>query len=295
MKLVAILNGLRAGAIKKRCMNPEFAVHTPRSALVIRWTIGNVSPYGFDALRLSIWGARKVFGNRARYVVCVNSMPVEKARELTGDVPAAVIWRDQSNELPEFMSHYIDRGMGGEAGWKFAPLRIDPNAYELSLDNDCILWSLPAALRGWGDQGSNWCVFAEDVAPCFGKFAHLCGPEPRNSGIRGIAPSFDLEGKLRSILDRERITLISEVDEQGLQAAALARNGFAKIVRTREVSICSPFPPHMPELGRCGAHFVGINRRFLPWSFQGRPAIEFIREHWLKHQPVLQERIFGNR
>lgn len=268
-------------------------IRTSQFALVIRWTIGNVSPYGFDALRLSIWGARKVFGDRARYIVCVNSIPIERARNLTGDVPESVIWHNNSHEIPEFIGNHIDPGKAEGVGWKFAPIRIDPDAYELSLDNDCILWALPAALRGWGDQGSEWSVFAEDVAPYFGKFAHLCGPEPRNGGIRGITPSFDLEGKLRSVLERERIMLTSEVDEQGLQAAVLTSNGSAKIVRAREVSICSPFPPHMPELGRCGAHFVGINRRHLPWSFQGRPAIEFIHEHWLQHMPAIQKRIFG--
>ena len=37
----------------------------------IRWTIGNVSTRGFEALRLSIWGAWKAFGPDAIYVVCV--------------------------------------------------------------------------------------------------------------------------------------------------------------------------------------------------------------------------------
>lgn len=266
--------------------------HDPHSALVVRWTIGNVSPYGYDALRLSIWGARKLFGERARYIVCVNSLPVGKAREMSGEIPPGVEFHDSSHELPEFISRHIDPGVVEGVGWKFAPIRIDPNAYELSLDNSCIMWSLPAALRGWGDNGSSWCVFAEDVAPYFGQFAHLCGPEPRNSGIRGVTPSYNLEERLRSTLEREQITLASEVDEQGLQAAILTRNGAVRIVRTREVSICSPFPPHIPELGRCGAHFVGINARHLPWSYHGRPAIEFIREHWLKHQPALEKRIF---
>ncbi len=34
-------------------------------------------------------------------------------------------------------------------GWKLVPLRLFPDAYELALDNDCILWEMPEGLRRW--------------------------------------------------------------------------------------------------------------------------------------------------
>lgn len=42
----------------------------------IRWTIGDVHPLGVEALRLSIWGAWKLFGPAAKYAVCANSVPL---------------------------------------------------------------------------------------------------------------------------------------------------------------------------------------------------------------------------
>lgn len=259
--------------------------------LVVRWTIGNVSRYGFEALRLSIWGAKKLFPT-ATHVVCVNSIATDAARELTGEIPDDIIWVDCNGEMPAFIRDRIDGAMAEGVGWKLAPIRLIPGAYELALDNDLILWRLPAALKGWAGSGK-WCVYAEDVAPFFGRFARLCPPEPRNSGIRGITPEFDFEGALRSVLESEEARLGSEVDEQGLQTAAIHRGGAPRVVSVEEVSICSPFPPHVPDLGRCGAHFVGVNARKSPWSIHGRPAIHFIHEHWANHLEEVNRKVFG--
>lgn len=260
-------------------------------SLVIRWTIGNVSHFGFDALRLSIWGARKLFGPSAAYVVCVNSIRVDKARELTGEIPDGIEWRDNSREIPDFIREHLDGGLVEGVGWRFAPVRLFPNTYELALDNDCILWEMPGALRGW--TTGDWCVIAEDVAPYFGKFAHLCPRRPRNSGIRGLTPSFDYERALRSILAEQPIHIEWENDEQGLQTAALYRNNKPRVVRVEEVTICSPFPPHHTELGRCGAHFAGLNAKLSPWRNQGRPASEFVHEHFVSLTDEINRRIFG--
>jgi hypothetical protein len=42
--------------------------------LGVRWTVGDASPRGFEALRLSIWGAGRLFGTATTYVVCVNGI-----------------------------------------------------------------------------------------------------------------------------------------------------------------------------------------------------------------------------
>ncbi len=259
--------------------------------LGVRWTIGDVSAQGFEALRLSVWGARKVFGPEAALMVCVNSIPVDQARKLTGPVPAELKWRQATPaELPAFLQPHLDGGMAEGVGWKFAPLQIFPDHFELALDNDCILWELPSAIRAWlGKPGR--CLLAEDVRTCLGQFAKFCGPEPRNSGIRGLPPGFDLEQAFRRILREHAVTLVSELDEQGLQTAAVSLDGAPLVVALEEVAICSPFPPHLPHLGRCGAHFVGLNAKQLPWSLEGRPAVDYIREHWQRHRPELYRKV----
>jgi hypothetical protein len=115
----------------------------------------------------------------------------------------------------------------------------------------------------------------------YGQWADLCGPEPRNGGLRGLPPGFDLETALRAILAERPVRLTSELDEQGLQMAALAQL-VPRVVTVEEVTICSPFPPHLPYLGQCGAHFCGLNVKALPWSLDGRPATDYIQEHWLR-------------
>jgi hypothetical protein len=53
------------------------------------------------------------------------------------------------------------------------------------------------------------------------------------------------------------------------------------------VTICGPFPPHVQRLGRCGAHFVGLNAKRLTWSYQGRPGDAYVRENWQRMRPQL--------
>lgn len=270
---------------------------TIKRPLGIRWTIGDVSTFGFEALRLSIHGAMRVFGDASgrevRYVVCANSIPLEVARARTGPVPSCVEWRDVTGALDRGMRRHLDEGLAEGVGWKFAPLRVFDDRYELALDNDCILWDLPAALRAWiaGDDPDT-CVLAEDVRPCFGQFAEECGDAPRNTGIRGLPPGFDLREAMERVLARRATTLRSELDEQGLQVAALTSARPTHVVPTSDVSICSPFPPHQRELGRCGAHFVGLNAHRLSWTLEdGRNACEETRAHFARLRPLLYQRV----
>jgi hypothetical protein len=258
--------------------------------LGVRWTIGDVSAPGFEALRLSILGALRLFGPDAAYVVYVNSMPVDRARALAGPTPEAVAWREAPQEPPEVLRRHLDAGMAEGVAWKFAPLTAFADRAELALDNDVILWDTPTAIRDWLD-GEGERLLAEDVAMGHGAFAALCGDEPRNSGIRGTPAGFDLSGALGRVLARTPAHIGSELDEQGLQVAALSLDGPPLVVRTEDVSICSPFWPHQPELGRCGAHFVGINARRLPWRYYDRPATDVRIEHWERRRPEVYARL----
>ena len=267
-----------------------------RRPIGIRWTIGDVTERGFEALRLSTWGAWHLFGPDAAYVVCVNTVPLAQARERTGPVPDAVRWHDANHEVPAFLAAAFGPRMAHGMGWKLAPLRLFPDRYELSLDNDCILWSLPAALRDWLDGPPDACVMAEDVRGCYGLFELPRRAAPRNAGIRGLPPGFDLEGALRATLagtERELgkpLVFDSDLDEQGLQVVALSGEGLVPAVSLDDVTVCSPFHPHLAALGRCGAHFVGLNAHHIPFDYYGRPAAAWMTEHWERHRPALYAR-----
>jgi hypothetical protein len=65
----------------------------------------------------------------------------------------------------------------------------------------------------------------------------------------------------------------------------------AHVVSLEDVSICSPLWPHRPTLGRCGAHFIGLNARALPFEYHDRPASDWVRENWQRHLPELKQRV----
>jgi len=260
-------------------------------AIGIRWTIGDVSDEGFEALRLSVWGAYRAFGESATYAIALNTVPLELAMRRTGELPSRCEWREVTAEFPPRLAPLLKGGMAQGAGWKLAPLRIFEDRHELSLDNDCILWAIPSAVLRWLERGDRSSVLAEDARACFGQFAAECGDEPRNACLLGLSPWFDLEAAMLDVLRARGQVLASELDEQGLQVAAVTRAAPVEVVSLADLTLCSPFPPHLAHLGRCGAHFCGLNARDLGWQLEGRPASAHVREHWRRHRPELYDRV----
>ncbi len=247
--------------------------------LGIRWTIGDVNPRGFAALRLSVWGAWRLFGPSVNYRIHVNTISLDDARARTGTLPADVEWEPVARRQAGALTGHLDDRMAEGVAWKLVPARAFPDDHELALDNDVVLWAIPRAIDDWL-RGKTQFVLAADVRPAFGRFGALCGERPLNTGLRGLPPGFDLEGALDEALARSPGTLTSELDEQGLQVAAILGAGSTGVVALEDVTICSPFPPHVPHLGRAGAHFVGLNTHSLGFDWDGIPAEEVRAQHW---------------
>ncbi|HUH05025.1 MAG TPA: hypothetical protein VML75_23670 [Kofleriaceae bacterium] len=257
--------------------------------LGIRWTIGDVSTAGFEALRLSIIGAMRLFGSRARYAVYVNTVPVAEAQRKCGPVATEIEWRDANGQVPAWLGPHLGPGFAAGVAWKLAPLRAFPELHELALDNDVILWKLPTAMLRWL-AARDTCLVGEDVRASFGQFSELCGSDPRDLGIRGLPPHFDFGRAIRAVLARHPVGLTSELDEQGLQLAALHGSAI-EVVPLEDVTVCSPFWPHVPYLGRCGAHFSGLNARTLGWSLDDYPAEMYVRKHWQRYHDEVATRV----
>jgi len=249
--------------------------------LAIRWIVGDVSARGYEVLAHSITGARAVFGDAPEYVVCVNTIDVNTARARVGRAARLTDWKDCSGLTPTWLRERLDEGMAEGVAWKFAPPRIFPNRHLLSLDNDVVLWRMPASVRAWLDD-SRGPLIAEDVRCCYGRFADRCPRQPRNSGITGFPPGWNVEGKLRETIGHERLT--SETDEQGLQVAMITAEPH-HVVSMREVSICGYFRPHLLEFGSCGAHFVGVNAKRSSSMWAGRSCHQFTYEFWDTNKP----------
>lgn len=263
---------------------------TRNNQVALRWTIGDVSDYGFEALRFSVLFAFNLFPKGTRFAVCVNTIGTDEARRRTGELPHGVEWVDAKPLLPRWLPEQTDREMAEGVAWKLAPVRLFPDSYEIALDNDVILWRVPDVMKIWLASGdSQTVVMAEDLHRAYGQFSELCEARSINSGLRGLPPHFNYERVLKRVLRRTRIKLRSELDEQGLQVAALAEKNVV-LVSNEDVTICSAFPMHQHHLGRCGAHFVGLNPKTLPWKgADGRPMHEAIRDAWRKHARRLSE------
>jgi len=275
----------------RKCNRGADALNLARP--LIRWTIGDVSTYGFEALRLSTWGATRIFGDAADYVITVNSITSAEAQLRTGDVPQTVGWIECSaSSVPKFIKQRLDDSMSEGTAWKFAMPRLAPDRFEIALDNDVVLWEVPGPMESWlADAAQSRCLVAEDVVAMFGKFAPQCGSRAINGGIRGFPPGFDYEAALREVLMQNAALIQTEIDEQGLQAAAMMLPGVPDFVTLQDVTICSPWPPHLPYLGRCGAHFVGLNGSALSWEEDGRNAIEQTREKWRTMRAQIEAKI----
>jgi hypothetical protein len=259
------------------------------ASLGIRWTIGNVSDAGREALRFSLLGAMGVFGPAAEYAVCVNSIPADALAVQLGPLPCTVLWHAVREMNRKFL-RFCDASLSEGTSWKFSPVRFFPNQHELALDNDCILWCAPQAVTEWLKTSDRF-LLAADVVPANGVFSDLVGPHALNSGIRGYPPGFDYESMLLYTLERTQRQLRSELDEQGLQVFVTRSAGPCEVVAVEDVTICSPFHPHRPELGRCGAHFVGLNAEDLPWRYHGRSALDCRREHWHDKRPLVARHV----
>lgn len=264
-------------------------------SLGVRWTMGDVSTRGFEVFALSLLGAFRVFGEGARYAVYVNTLSVEEVKRRTLPLPHVLAerieWHDATRAMPEWLRKRFESDELAEGvGWKLAPIRAFPELYELSLDNDVVLWDVPDAIVEWlTERGS---VVSEDAFSCFGRFEGRAGSKPANLGLRGLSPGPEFEQSLRSVLAESKLLIGDANDEQGLQLAAIRRGGEPRRVRLDEVTICSPFPPHLRDLGRCGAHFVGLNTH-LPWEYYGRPADEVRAEHWDAIAGEVRRRVLG--
>ena len=261
-------------------------------SLGVRWTIGDVSDHGWQALRLSILGAQRVFGSDAAYAVCVNSVPLCHALERVGPLDKVHWYAVSRSDLPPIVGDRFDHDMAEGVAWKLAPLRVFPRQWEISLDNDCILWDLPDGMRTWlAEADPRRCLLAEDARPMYGQFTRFCGAAARNAGIRGLPAGYPLFETLTELLSKVPQPLVSELDEQGLQVAAVSALAEPAVVSIDDVAICSPFPPHRPHLGRCGAHFCGLNARHFAWQLDNRPAEDWIRANWEYHLPTIRARV----
>lgn len=206
---------------------------------VARWTVGPVSKWGFDCLRRSVAEFRKIYD--VRCVVCYNGIEPDHLADLD-DVTLI-------DQTPHGME--IARGVA----WKLYPPRIDPQAWELFIDNDLIIEeALPAIDRFYGGSTT---LLLEGMGRHFGRYERQIPARFKiNSGIFGVPPGFNLPvGTVSSWTENcpnESVTW----DEQGFVASTLLAHHTCDIISDDIITNCEVELRKAP-----GMHFVGLNRQ----------------------------------
>lgn len=197
--------------------------------MCVRWTIGDVLPYGIEALRLSVWGAYRCFGASARYVIGVHDVAPAHARAVThvlaGSLPDAVAWDGvDPTKLPRWLRR---AGVSPRLVHRFAPILVEAacgDRAELRLDRRCVLFVTPPTLAAWlDDPNPRACALLADR-----------DGEPTAS-LRGAGRGFDLEEALREALREAPRPLRSREDAERLEVQALSLLGPPHLVSAREV------------------------------------------------------------
>lgn len=196
---------------------------------VIRWTYGEpptryqIDPQAHTMLRASVRFARLLFPG-SRLVLGYNHVK-------TFWTEISAIIRDfdlEAFDATERLSPNL-RVSKRNGWWKYGPDRYAPDAYELMLDNDVVLWRVPPAIELWLELGgvvvqgdyqngeksqglsgtpyANYGLYNEEVA----------GIDPRLklcSGILGRAPGITFEQEFH----RARLEPFRYCSEQGFTA-----------------------------------------------------------------------------
>lgn len=215
---------------------------------LVRWTIGNSTPNGYESLLQSVINFRKLYD--VDIVVCHNNHP-----EITDFAINGFKCIDQTK--------YNTKDIG--VAWKLYPSRLGPTQHEIFIDNDLIIESHIDEI----DQflGSNSTLLLEGEGRNYGRFNNHVPPGFNiNSGLFGVPPNFNLQKYINFFSDnwQNNCSHSSHTwDEQGLVAFALLSYEKHVIIPNTKITNCeSNFKPAQ------GMHFVGLNRRkhHQPWN-----------------------------
>lgn len=231
---------------------------------LIRWTIGPVSPEGFNCLAVSINYFKMLWKDRADFVVCYNQLNNSNLNELKK--MGVDIYKQKITDFP-IKPYFYENSPNC---WKLYPPRLRKGSYELIVDNDIVLTKTLPYFE------ENRILLTEGRERNYGQFDDVISYKtPLNSGIIGLPPNFDFQARLLKFLP-DNFKWESYYDEQGLVVASLI--DFLPIILPRKyLEFAGPneVVPNSP-----GIHFVGLNvtRKHNPWlSFTNKFPLKLLQ------------------
>lgn len=224
---------------------------------ILRWTIGNVHPCGFDVLAKSVDLAVKLYPDFDR-IICHNNLTPLELRQIQ-KMDTELI--DQTKHLDD-LPHPPDKMC--EVAWKLFPARIRSSSHEIFIDNDIVLTD---RLYEIDEFLSNNCpLLYQGLHGLHGRYEVPKGIQI-NSGIFGLPPGFDFKQEL----SRRMLPWTGRFDEQGLVAATLLDQPKHIMIGLPTVPIVEPdFSLEAQEKNhiRKGFHFARANKESHPKFYQ---------------------------
>ena len=198
------------------------------------------------------------FNNSLEYFVCYNNLGHQSRKKLLGIFDKHDI---NSIDVSDDLHPRLRNPKVKNSWWKYAIPRIDKTSYEILMDNDIILWSIPPTLKK--AINSNSLVALEDgVGKFYGDFLESVNILDinlnLNAGLLGCPPGFEI--KIIEIVD----TLIRDFffSEQGYTALQYAKyNGSKLLIPHSEIQQLNANRISALDLINCynGGHFCGCS------------------------------------
>jgi len=233
---------------------------------LVRWTIGGtkaraLSAQALDLLDVSI-GFGKLVMERAfssvDFLVCHNNLTLSILTDLKRIAKKhEVEFMDVSTQLPRnLINHDVKNSW-----WKYAPPRIDLDAFEMMMDNDVVLWRLPRTLRkAW--ENNAMVALTDAAGRYYGDYSALLDRiDPGlklNAGLVGLPPGLEVD---LSKMEAMPLTDFFHT-EQGFTAMNFVQfNGPKLLIPLSEIQqlMVNRIAPDILMTDYAGGHFCGCS------------------------------------
>lgn len=213
---------------------------------LFRWTVGPCIKQGFDILRESVSQALRVYGDRFKFVICHNNLNDDQKEVLKSIASLNVELYEQSWEhcsLP--IDNQCLKKVDGNfpittvncngSVWKYCPDRLRPHSHELIVDNDLIIVSPIKQIEDFLNS-TNKSLLLQDRFRYYGRYDKMVSHSKfLNTGMIGLPPDYNLKNTMLEFWNRKKHNDITQADEQGLVASALAYDFGPSLIVVNEI------------------------------------------------------------
>lgn len=223
---------------------------------IIRWTIGNVSDYGFLCLKKSVELMKQLLGSKCEYAICHNNLNKYQFKKL----PNVDILIDSKCYLNIYPVNVLKEKKYNNPSvfWKLYPARIRKECHEIIIDNDILIYKLPKKIINF--LNSNHIILTESHKRSYsGVLKNIIPYEFNiNSGIIGLPPNYDFENDIKKTIKNHKIKWEDHMSEQTLVAYILSKKK-CEIINKKEIYINWNTTKEKISFGTCGVHMCGLN------------------------------------